>query len=197
MKWKELLKPINLMKLSRNNLLRITSGVLFLSFSVLSYAIGYTESIQIERDKSIVQDHILEWSDSTFYFHEDYRFENFKAHYTDEFYVVMMRSDQYKMKIEKLEKQKKSQTYQGTDEEYGNELLSLKRKYKKFQIMVDNFTNRVKYFEVLFWSNIKTKHGYPVYYAHRFKLSNDYFIMAALIKSSIGNKSPDNKIIYN
>jgi len=197
MKWNELLKRINHTKLMKNNAPQTVMGIFFLTFSLFSNAIGYTESVQMEKDKSIVQGNVLEWSDSAFYFHEDYRFENFRAHYTDDFYIIMLRSDKYKTKIENLKKAKKNQTYVGSDKEYEIELNDLKRKYKKFQIMVDSYSNRVKYFEVLFWSNIKTRHGYPVYYAHRFKLSNDYFIMAALVKSSIGNKNPDNKIIYN
>ena len=188
------MSPTNL---SKRTSFRLIIIVLLFGVSSSSSAIGYTESIQVKKDERLVKNSILEWSDSVFYFHEDYRFENFKAHYTDEFYIVMLRSDKYKMKIEALEKAKKNQTYAGTDAEYKSELDALKRKYKKFQIMVDSFTTRVKYYEILFWSNIKTKDGYSVYYAHRFKLSNDYFVMAALIKSSIGNKSPNNKIIYN
>ena len=164
---------------------------------VPNFAMGFSEEQQIEKDERVVRDKVLEWADSVFYFHEDYRFENFHAHYTDEFYIVMLRSDQYKKKIERLELAKKKKTYQGSDENYETELLGLKMKYKKFQVIVDSFTSRIKYVEILFWSNIKTKHGYSVYYAHRFKLSNDYFVMAAIIKSSIGNRSDENKIIYN
>lgn len=169
----------------------------FAFFSSPLFAIGFTESQQIKKDERVVQEKVVEWADSVFYFHEDYRFENFHAHYTDEFYIVMLRSDQYKKKIEDLELTKKNKTYTGSDAQYQTELTELKKKYKRFQIIVDSFVLKVKYFEILFWSNIKTKHGYPVYYAHRFKLSNDFFIMAAIIKSSIGNRSADNKIIYN
>lgn len=168
-----------------------------MSYGLVSNCIGITETEQVSKDERIIRDRVVEWSDSVFYYHEDYRFENFHAHYTDEFYIVMLRSDQYKKKIDDLIKQKEEKKYVGSDEEYNGKLSVLKRKYKKFQVIVDSFTLRVKYFEILFWSNIKTKHGYPVYYAHRFKLSNDFFIMASIIKSSIGNRSSENRIIYN
>lgn len=171
--------------------------IFFLFFGAQSFAVGYTEAEQIKKDERIVRDKVLEWSDSVFYFHEDYRFENFHAHYTDEFYIVMLRSDQYRKRIQDLELSKKNNTYNGTNESYQEQLLALKRKYKKFQFIVDSFVLRIKYVEILFWSNIKTKHGYSVYYAHRFKLSNDFFVMASIIKSSIGNRSADNSIIYN
>lgn len=180
---------------------RQVKEVLFLficmMFSSAYAAVGYAEADQLKKDERITKNRVVRWADSVFYFHEDYRFENFHVHYTDEFYVVMLRSDQYRKKISNLEKSKKNKTYKGTDAEYEESLSTLKRKYKRFQVIVESFTSRVRYIEVLFWSNIKTKHGYPVYYSHRFKLSNDYFIMAALIKSSIGNRSPDNSIIYN
>jgi hypothetical protein len=171
--------------------------VFFCCFANISFSVGYAESKEIEQDESIVMNKVMEWSDSAFYFHEDYRFEGFRAHYTEDFKVVMLRSDQYKQKIENLKESRKNKTYTGSDQGYDRELNTLERKYRKFQIIVDSFSIRVKYYEILFWSNIRTNHGYSVYYAHRFKLSNDYFIMAAFIKSSIGNKRPDNKIIYN
>ncbi|MFK8037765.1 MAG: hypothetical protein AB8B74_05705 [Crocinitomicaceae bacterium] len=171
--------------------------LVFIGCGFISFCTGLTETQQISKDERIVRDKVIEWSDSVFYFHEDYRFENFHAHYTDEFYIVMLRSDQYKKKIDDLKKRKAEKKYTGTQEEYNSDLQILERKFNKFQVIVDSFTLRVKYFEVLFWSNIKTKHGYPVYYAHRFKLSNDFFVMASIVKSSIGNRSADNKIIYN
>lgn len=191
------LKQIKNMMFSKAQISKVVCISLFLMFGIPNFALGFTEAQQIEKDERMVRNKVLEWADSVFYFHEDYRFENFHAHYTDEFYIVMLRSDQYKKKIQNLEKSKKNKTYQGSNENYEAELLALKRKYKKFQVIVDSYAQRIKYVEILFWSNIKTKHGYPVYYAHRFKLSNDYFVMAAIIKSSIGNRSADNKIIYN
>lgn len=197
MKSNVLLKQTRSMMFMETKKSQLTVLFLFVFISFFSQATGFTETEQRKKDESIVQQKVVEWADSVFYYHEDYRFENFHAHYTDEFYIVMLRSDQYKKKIDDLEKSKKTKTYQGTDEQYNTELLALKRKYKRFQIIVDSFVLRVKYYEILFWSNIKTKDGYPVYYSHRFKLSNDLIVMAALIKSSIGNRSASNGIIYN
>ena len=89
--------------------------IFFLFFGAQSFAVGYTEAEQIKKDERIVRDKVLEWSDSVFYFHEDYRFENFHAHYTDEFYIVMLRSDQYRKRIQDLELSKKNNTYNGTN----------------------------------------------------------------------------------
>lgn len=173
------------------------SLIFFLLISPQLYGIGFTEQKQIESDRRKVKDKVIEWSDSVFYFHEDYRFENFHAHYTDDFYIIMMRSDQYKKKVDDLKLSKKNGEFTGTLQAYNAQLKVLEDKYQKFQIIVDSYSVRVKFFEIIFWSNIKTKHGYNVYYSHKFKLSNDFVVMSAVIKSSIGNRSVDNKIIYN
>ncbi|MDX1350683.1 MAG: hypothetical protein R3279_10570, partial [Putridiphycobacter sp.] len=161
----------------KNKLAKVLLSFVLWFVALPGGAVGFTELQQIKKDERIVRDKVLEWADSVFYFHEDYRFENFHAHYTDEFYMVMLRNDQYKKKIEDLQLAKQNKTYSGSEVQFQEELSVLKKKYKKFQIIVDSFVSRVKYFEIIFWSNIKTKHGYPVYYAHRFKLSNDFFIM--------------------
>ena len=172
-------------------------SVAFMLITIIGFSLGESEKQQLETDIVKVKENVLEWADSVFYHHEGYRFEHFHAHYTEEFYIVMLRSDQYRKKIEELEKSKEEKKFFGSEDEYQNELSNLKRKYEKFQFIVQSFASRAVFFEIIFWSNIKTKHGYPVYYSHKFKLSNDFIIMSASIKSSIGNRDSANGIIYN
>lgn len=172
--------------------------LLFLSFTltVFATAVGITESEQIKADERQVKASVLEWADSVFYFHEDYRFEHFHAHYTDEFYIVMLRSDLYKKKIDDLKLAQENGEYAGSEAEYVAEMDQFKRKWEKFQVIVDSFVDRVRFFEIVFWSNIKTQDGYMVYCSHKFKLSHHFLVMSATIKSMIGNKRADNGIRY-
>ncbi|MFD1551875.1 hypothetical protein DNU06_01750 [Putridiphycobacter roseus] len=182
------------------NLLLLKNKILFF-FIFLSvvplYGVGDAEAKQIESDKRKVINKVLEWSDSVFYFHEDYRFEKFQAHYTDDFYIILARSDQYKKKVDDLKALKEEGRFEGSEQAYNAQLKVNENKYRKFQIIVDSYAVRARFFEIIFWSNIKTKHGYNVYYGHRIKLSNDLVVMAALVIGSIGNKSMANTIIYN
>ena len=172
-------------------------SLIFFLLSLNSYSQRISEQEQLGIDNRIVKQKVLEWADSVFYFHEGYKFEKFEAHYTEDFYLMMLRLDQYKQGVLKLKDEQEQGYYVGSNSDYLEELAELKRKYKKFKYFVDSFELRSKYFEIVFWSNIQTKHGYMVYYSHKFKLSNDYVVMSSTIKDAIGNRNEANTVILN
>jgi len=152
--------------------------------------------IDSAKDEEKVKQRVLLWADTTFYHHEEYRFEQFHAFYTEEYQIAVLRAEMYQSKLANIEKLKAKGFYKKTDEEYEKEHTELKEKVKGLNEAKLNFKNKVEYYQILFWSNIKTNHGITVYYSHLVKLDNDYNIISAEIKSEIGKKNDKTKILY-
>jgi len=170
-----------------------------LALILVSILIGYASFSQKpikNNDKEVVMKNVVKWADSVFYFHENYRFEQFHAFYTEEFEIAMLREEMYANKLTNLEKRKAKGFYKKTDAEYEIEHQKLVDKNKELKAAVESFTNRVDYYQIYFWSNIKTNHGITVYYSHEVKLDNNYHVTSAVIKSEIGKKNDKTKILY-
>tara|TARA_B100000809_G_C14986998_1_gene476594 strand:- start:77 stop:646 length:570 start_codon:yes stop_codon:yes gene_type:complete len=153
--------------------------------------------IDSTKDEGIVKQNVLKWADSVFYFHEEYRFEQFHAFYTEEYQIALLRSEMYGDKLVNLEKLKSKGFYKKTDAEYEKEHSDLVLKNKGLKNTADNFENKAEYYEILFWSNIKTNHGITVYYSHSVKLNDGYQVTSAKIKSAIGKKNDKTEILYS
>lgn len=175
-----------------NKLLLLIFGLVALT----SITLQNPNSIDSSKDEELVKEHVLKWADSIFYFHENYRFEQFHAFYTEEYQIAVLRAQMYDDKLANLEKIKAKGYYKKTDEEYEKEHQELVTKNADLQKTAENFENKVDYYQILFWSNIKTNHGITVYYSHNIKLDNDYKVTSAEIKSAIGKKNDKTKILY-
>ncbi len=170
----------------------------FLSLMVFcSITFQNTEAETTSKDEELVKQHVLEWADTTFYHHEDYRFEQFHAFYTEEYQIATLRAEMYTSKLENLEKLKAKGFYKKSDAEYEKEHAALTEKVKNLNETAENFENKAEYYQILFWSNIKTNHGITVYYSHQVKLNNAYEVVSAEIKSEIGKKNEKTKILYS
>ncbi len=169
---------------------------IFASFFMLCSVTLQGSKIDSSKDEELVKKHVLEWADTTFYYHEEYRFEQFHAFYTEEYQIAVLRAEMYESKLQNLEKLKAKGFYKKTDAEYEKEHSELDKKVKDLNQAKDNFKNKVEYYQILFWSNIKTNHGITVYYSHLIKLDNDYKVISAEIKSEIGKKNDKTKILY-
>lgn len=173
--------------------------ILLFIFSLIvltSVTLQNPNAIDSSKDEVIVKENVLAWADSIFYFHEEYRFEQFHAFYTEEFQIAILRAQMYNDKLLNLEKLKKKGYYKKSDEEYEKEHSELVAKTKELENIANNFENKADYYEILFWSNIKTNHGITVYYSHSVKLNNDYQVISAEIKSEIGKKNDKTVILY-
>jgi len=153
-------------------------------------------AIDSSKDEAIVKEKVLAWADSVFYFHEEYRFEQFHAFYTEEYQIAILRAEMYGDKLSNLEKVKAKGYYKKSDESYEKEHSDLVAKNKELQNVVDNFENKAESYQILFWSNIKTNHGITVYYSHSVKLDNNFQVTSAEIKSAIGKKNDKTMILY-
>jgi len=147
-------------------------------------------------DEKSVEQGVLAWADSIFYHHEEYRFEQYHAEYTDEYQIAILRLKMYQDKQENLENIKQKGFYKKTKEEYTKEHNSLVNKNIELKSIVENFQNKAKYYQILFWSNIKTNQGPTAYYSHLVTLNNDFKVTSAIIKSEIGKKNDKTKILY-
>jgi len=154
-------------------------------------------SLQPEKsDEKSVEQGVITWADSIFYYHEEYRFEQYHAEYTDEYQIATLRLKMYQGRQENLEKIKQKGFYKKTEEEYTKKHNLLVNKNIELKYIVENFQNKAKYYQILFWSNIKTNQGPTVYYSHLVTLNNDFKVTSAIIKSEIGKKNDKTKIIY-
>lgn len=168
-----------------------------LSFTVLSsLPIVSQEEIDSSQDKIKVEKAVVAWADSTFYSHTNYKFENFRAEYSEEYFIATERAKAYKERVTDLEKEKSSGVYRGTQTEYDAEHKTLNDAYLKIQAEADNCKNRADYYLIHFWSNIQTTDGITVYYEHIMKLNNAYQVIEATINSAIGKKDENTKPIY-
>jgi len=149
-----------------------------------------------DSDEKSVEQGVITWADSIFYHHEEYRFEQYHAEYTDEYQIAILRLKMYQGKQENLENIKQKGFYKKTEEEYTKEHNLLVNKNIELKSIVENFQNKAKYYQILFWSNIKTNQGPTAYYSHLVTLNNDFKVTSAIIKSEIGKKNDKTKILY-
>ena len=167
------------------------------SFVLLtSITLQNPNAIDSSEDEKIVKENVIKWADSIFYFHENYRFEQFHAFYTEEYQIAILRAQMYSDKLTNLEKIKAKGYYKKSDADYEKEHSELVKKNEELKKTADNFENKADYYQILFWSNIKTNHGITVYYSHLVKLNNNYQVTSAEIKSAIGKKNDKTKILY-
>lgn len=170
------------------------TALLFVLMSVLSY--GQEQEIDSSEDEKKVEKAVIQWADTTFLSHSEYKFEKFHAFYTEEYFISVMRSRMYKQRVDDLISDKAKGRYKKSDEEYSKELKELELAHQKIQTEADNFKFRVSHYQISFWSNIQTNDGITVYYEHIVKLDNDYKVTEAVINSSIGKKSDKTEILY-
>jgi hypothetical protein len=147
-------------------------------------------------DKTTVQNSVISWADSTFYHHEEFRFEQYHADYTEPYQIARLKLEMYQGKQENLEKTKQKGFYKKTDADYEKEHHDLVEMNTKLKATVDNFKNKANSYQILFWSNITTNQGPTVYYSHLITLNNDFKVISSKIKSQIGKKNDATKILY-
>ncbi len=147
-------------------------------------------------DEEKVKTSVITWADSTFQMHQNYKFEHFKAFYTDEYFIQSMRLGLYQDKIDALEQKKKNGTYTGSQEKYNEELKKSKDALNNAKKDIEKKVDRVTHYQIHFWSNIQMNDGITVYYELILKLDNDYKVTEANENSSIG-KTGKSKISYH
>jgi hypothetical protein len=154
------------------------------------------DEIDSSQDRIKVEKAVVTWADATFYAHTNYKFENFRAEYSEDYFIAFMRAQAYKERVTDLETEKSSGQYRGTQAEYDTEYKTLNDEYLKIQAAADNHPNRADYYLIHFWSNIQTTDGITVYYEHIMKLDNAYQVIEATINSAIGKKDENTKPVY-
>ncbi len=168
-------------------------------FSLLAAIILLTSisNNSINPDEKLVQTSVLNWADSVFYKHEEYRFEQYHAEYTDMYQIAVLKLELYQGKQENLEKIKQKGFYKKSDTEYEKEHNNLVKKNADLKNILENIQYKAESYQILFWSNIKTNQGPTVYYSHLIILDNNYKVISAEVKSEIGKKNDKTKILYS
>lgn len=167
-----------------------------LIFGSSFFAVAQDDEIDSSQDKIKVEKAVVQWADSVFYKHSEYKFDHFRAEYSEGYYIAVMRSRAYKERVTDLEADKAAGRYKGTEEAYQKELQTLKDAYTKAQTDADNYVLRADSYTIHFWSNIQTTDGITVYYEHIVTLDNSYRVTAAVVNSAIGKKDENTQILY-
>jgi len=167
-----------------------------LFFGSAFFAVAQDDEIDSSQDKIKVESAVVRWADSVFYKHSEYKFDHFRAEYSEGYYIAVMRSRAYKERVTDFEADKSAGRYKGTEEAYQKELQTLKDAYTKAQTDADNYVLRADSYTIHFWSNIQTTDGITVYYEHIVTLDNSYHVTAAVVNSAIGKKDENTQILY-
>jgi hypothetical protein len=174
-----------------------TTAILFALLLCIGFsATGQDQEIDSSEDEKKVMEAVVNFADSVYYMHKEYKFEKFHAFYTEDYFIQVMRSRVYKERVADLESDKKNGRYKKTEADYEKEHQELSDAYHKVQAAVDGHKERVTHFEIHFWSNIQTNDGITVYYEQIMHLDNDFKVTNATINSSIGAKSDKTAILY-
>lgn len=163
---------------------------LFYNFSVTSQVAEPNE-----QDKISIVKAVNKWADSTFFKYDEPRFENFIAHYTDEFIIASMRSGSLDKSMKRLAVSKEKGTFNGTENDYENIMNDLLKRKKEANATLVNFTPKVTHYSVVFWANIKLDSGIYNYVKHEIQLNEKFAVIKSEIIGNIGDNS-DGKIIY-
>jgi len=167
---------------------------------IFSIFIAFTSFNQVSEPSDIEKTAIIKavnaWADSTFFKHDEPRFENFIAHYTDEFIMASMRSGSLDKTMKRLAASREKGTYKGTDSEYEKAMEDLQKRKEEAHAALLNFTPRVTHYSVIFWANIKLDSGIFNYVKHEIQLNEKFTVVKSEIAGNIGDNSKG-KIIYN
>ncbi len=153
------------------------------------------QDIDSSADQIKVEAAIINWADSVFIHHESYKFDHFKAFYTDDYFIQTMRLEMYAEKIGALEKTKANGEYNGSDESYDADHKRLSETLESAKNSIGKI-KRADYYQAHFWSNIQTNSGITVYYELIVKVDDNYKVIEVIENSSIGKKTPTAKIVY-
>jgi hypothetical protein len=169
----------------------ITNALLFLLANI---AFGQVSEPN-NSDKAIIIRSVKQWADTTFFKYDEPRFENFTAHYTDEYIIASLRTGSIEKSIKRLVTSKEKGTYTGSEEEYSRTLKDLEQRKEDSQIALLNFTPKVTHYTVVFWANIKLDSGIYNYVKHALQLNPLFEVVGSEITGNIGDNSKGT-IIY-
>lgn len=174
-----------------------TMKSLFLLFIVFSISLNASSQVAEpnEYDKASIVKTVNSWADSTFFDYDEPRFENFVAHYTDEFIMASLRSGSFDKSIKRLASSKEKGTYKGTDSEYDEAMKELVKRKEEANAALLNFSPRVTHYSVIFWANIKLDSGIYNYVKHEIHLNEKFVVVKSEIVGNIGDNTKG-KIIY-
>lgn len=138
-----------------------------------------------KEEKELAEKSVLLWADETFHSYDSPRFENFVAHYTEEYQMMSMRVEMLEKRREKVDSVKEKENY----ENLGAEIEKAKKR-------VADIEQRVTHYEVDFWANIATTDGITVNYRHKIILDNNFKVVSHEETAAIGKKDQNTKIRY-
>lgn len=168
---------------------------LFLLYLLISSRIISQVTEPTEYDKTAIVKAVNSWADTTFFRYDEPRFENFMAHYTDEFIIASLRSGSLDKSIKRLALSKEKGTYIGTEIEYEQAMEDLLNRKEEAKSALINFYPKVTHYSVIFWANIKLDSGIYNYVKHEIHLSEKFSVVKSEIVGNIGDNSTG-KIIY-
>jgi hypothetical protein len=163
--------------------------------STLSFSQNF--HIDSSQEEEQTKEAVVNWADSVFYMHKEWKFDHFRPFYTEEYEIAYLRTNAYKSRVDNLEEDKENGTYKKSEDSYNREYKEIKEAYLKIKNELESIEIKVTHYSIHFWSNIQTNDGITVYYEHIVKLDYNYSVVEATINSAIGKKSDKTEPIYS
>lgn len=173
--------------------------VLLIFISFLTYqSLMFSQEKQedsVKTDQEKVQDAVLNWAEENLKEFNEPRFEKFVADHTDEYMIAKMRGDALEKNMLRLKKQKKEDTYNGSEEDYNKAMKVLQERKKEAEENLVDFHPKVTSYKISFWANVLLDSGMHNYIEFTMTLDDYYKVVNHKVNSQIGDKK-DGKIIY-
>jgi hypothetical protein len=168
--------------------------ILLLPFLLNAFTILAQDSEE-DVDKSKVEESIITWADSTFKEYNEPRFEKYRANYTDEYLMALLRAKGIDDRISEIRKLYTSGKYKGTESEFSSTMEDLKNRRKEAETNMEDFHPKVTNYVINFWANIKLDSGIMNYVNHKIILDDNYQVIKTKIVGNIGDNE-NAKIVY-
>jgi len=141
-----------------------------------------SELVKFDRDRA--EQSILEWADSIFFYHEGYKFTDFKSVYKSDFLDLLIKLEELRIHVDSIQNDYQNGHYVGELNAYDSILGISFRKYSRLKYIVENYEPRAKYYEVKFWSSLGMRDGRLIYCAIRLRLSHNFLVMSAVLREA-------------
>ena len=166
----------------------------FLLITLLSIT-GFTFKEKPE-EQGRAEKSVLLWADKTFEHYDSPRFENFNAVPTDAYFKLENKVIALKEYREEMRQSFADGEIKKPKEEFDSSLTKLNHKIDSLDKVRMDHPDKVSYFEIDFWSNIKVSNGLTAYYMHHVRLDPGFAILSAEKTSSVGKVDESIKILY-
>lgn len=153
----------------------------FLPFFMLAQNMGKTE------DQQKVEGTVLEWCDSVFITYNDPIFSSYKANFTDEYTMLLLRIESLEKSKSKTIRDYKEGKLAFSEHDFDLKMLDYKKRIEKAAMELRNFKPKVTSYVTMLSITTITNTNKSIDLLYKITLDNDFNILKKERKTSIGS----------